>query len=73
MKNRRKISRYPILGRDFNSVETSLFMLGTAFILLNGLKSRIFLILLRFGTDGIREIRPTHTVRKSRIFHGSLK
>lgn len=60
-------------GKDFRSVTTSLFMLGTAFILRKGLKSLIFLIALRLGTVGINEIRPTMTTIKSRMFHGSLK
>ena len=60
-------------GRDLRSVTTSRFMLGTALILLKGLKSLIFLIDFRFGTVGINEIRPTITTIKSRMFHGSLK
>jgi len=48
-------------------------MLGTALILRNGLKRRMFLIDFRFGTEGMSEIKPTMTTKKSRMFQGSLK
>jgi hypothetical protein len=48
-------------------------MLGTALILLKGLKRRMFLIDFRFGTIGSKEIRPIITTIKSRMFQGSLR
>ncbi len=62
-----------MFGRDLSNVATNLFMLGTALILLSGLKSLIFLIDLRFGTLGKRDITPTITTMKSNMFHGSLR
>ena len=73
MKNNSKDATYPILGKDLISVATCLFMLGTAFMLLNGLKIRITLNDFKFGTSGIKEMRPIMTTTKSRMFHPSLR
>ncbi len=62
-----------MFGKDFSKVWTSLFILGTALMLLKGLNSLIFLIDLRFGTLGIKDNNPTITTIKSSTFHGSLK
>lgn len=71
IKKNMKETRYPICGKDISKVATSLFMLGTAFILLRGLKTLIVLNDLRLGTFGMRDIIPMITTIKSRTFHGS--
>lgn len=47
-------------------------MLGTALMLLRGLRILIVLRALRFGTEGIKDIKPMITTIKSRAFQGSL-
>lgn len=54
-------------------VFTCLFMLGTAWIDLRGLKTRIIRKDFRFGTSGIRVISPVITIKKSNTFQPSLK
>lgn len=50
MKNIKKETRYPIYGSESKSVLTSRFMLGTALMLLRGLKTLMVLRDFRFGT-----------------------
>jgi hypothetical protein len=72
MKKTKRDTRYPMRGIAISKVATSLFILGTAFMLLRGLITRIVLSDFRFGTDGMREISPMITTTKSRTFQGSL-
>ena len=69
----KKTTRKPILGRDARRVYTNRFKLGTALIVLKGLKILNVLSDLRFGTAGKNDIIPTPTTIKSRMFHMFLR
>jgi hypothetical protein len=73
MKKSRNTTRKPILGRDIRSVDTNLFKLGTALIVLRGLNILKVLSDLRFGTPGKNDMIPITTTIKSRTFHAVLR
>lgn len=70
---KRKPTRYPIRGIETIRVATSLFMLGTALMLLSGRMTLIILRAFKLGTLGISEIKLMITTVKSRMFQGFLK
>lgn len=62
-----------MLGMAINNVAMSLFMLGTALMLLRGRMTRIVLNDFRLGMFGIIDIRLIITTVKSNMFQLSLR
>ena len=62
-----------IRGSESSNEFTSLLMLGTVFILFNGLKTLKVLNDFKFGVEGNIDIQLMITIRISKTFQGSLK
>jgi hypothetical protein len=60
-------------GREMISACTYFLILGTAFMLLNGLKTLRVLSALKFILPPRKDISPVRTTKKSIIFHPSLR